>query len=68
MFVDKDGKLFGIRNDGMLVEVDRTSGISARWATSASSPTGYQGAVCDPATGTVYWTAVSGESSALYEL
>ena len=37
MFVDKDGKLFGIRNDGMLVEVDRTSGISARWATSASA-------------------------------
>lgn len=68
MFVDNTGKLFGIRSDGMLVEVDRTSGDFREVGNVGFSPTGYQGAVCDPATGTVYWTAVSGESSALYEL
>ena len=68
MFTDKEGTLYGILTTGDLVRIDKTTGEFDVIGNLGMTPAGYQGAVCDPATGNVYWAASADGSHGLYEV
>ena len=74
LFTDKDGQLYGIGyNDMILYKIDKTTGaptevgkVDPPFNLSADP----MSAVCDPATGKIYWVAVDGggKESALFTI
>lgn len=74
LFTDKDGQLYGIGyNDMILYKIDKTTGaptevgkVDPPFNLSADP----MSAVCDPATGRIYWVAVDGggKESALFTI
>ncbi|MBD5370601.1 MAG: hypothetical protein HDR80_05550 [Bacteroides sp.] len=68
MMFTPDGKLYGVRNDGMLCAIDKTSGVITEVGSTGIVPSGNQGAVCDPSGEKAYWTASSENGSGLYEI
>lgn len=68
MFVDGNGMLYAIMDNGDLVTVDKTDGTTAVIGNIDFKTSGYTGAVYNPESGTVYWTATVNGTPGLYEL
>lgn len=67
--VSPEGQVYGISSDGNLYKVDKQTGEMTLVGATGLSPKYSQSAVCDPATGKVYWAACTQSgASGLYEV
>lgn len=65
-----DGKIYGINTNGMLQEINKTTGAITKIGNTDIKPATYlQSATIDPSTGRMYWAAFTDTgTSALYEV